>query len=193
MLQLCLSKISLLPPPRPAPPPPPNNPHSTPHHSSTWAGEGERLDPSPICKTQVWYTLILCRSYAIFLWFQEPFLHYMTCGSGPWGSQSPYAGTPASYAHTSPQRVATPATYAAMPGSNQPYTCFVCNATATSKKNYIAHLQVSLHTVPAGLLPTCTAVGLHPHVGMTWYSVVWCELFQQVMPRFFRIASVNTT
>ncbi|DBB17253.1 TPA: hypothetical protein ACH3X3_014305 [Trebouxia sp. C0006] len=64
---------------------------------------------------------------------------------GPWGNQSPYGGTPASYAHMSPQRMATPSTYAATPGSNQPYTCFVCNAIATSKKNYIAHLQGRAH------------------------------------------------
>ncbi|KAL0039591.1 hypothetical protein WJX77_002835 [Trebouxia sp. C0004] len=64
---------------------------------------------------------------------------------GAWGNQSPYPGTPASFGHMSPQRLAVPSTYAATPGSNQPYTCFVCNATATSKKNYIAHLQGRAH------------------------------------------------
>jgi len=72
----------------------------------------------------------------------------------------------------SPQRLATPSTYAATPGSNQPYTCFVCNATATSKKNYIAHLQVSLGTIHAGLLSTCTAVGLYLFAALVWCGVV---------------------
>ncbi len=74
----------------------------------------------------------------------------------------------------SPQHMGTPSTYAATPGSNQPYTCFVCNATATSQKNYIAHLQVSLHALHAVLLSTCTAVGLYPLAGLIWCGVVWC-------------------
>ena len=107
-------------------------------------------------------------------WFGVPFLQYMTCSSGPWGSQSPFPGTPASYAHMSPQRLATPSTYAAMPGSNQPYTCFVCNATATSKKNYIAHLQVSLHPPHAVLLATCAPVGLYLFAALVSCGVLWC-------------------
>lgn len=74
----------------------------------------------------------------------------------------------------SPQRMATPSTYAATPGSNQPYTCFVCNAIATSKKNYIAHLQVSLHALHAGLLSICTAVCLYPLATLIRGGVVWC-------------------
>lgn len=52
-------------------------------------------------------------------------------------------GTPQPPSMPSPQSNARFSAHAASPGSNQPYTCYVCNATATSRKNYIAHLQVS--------------------------------------------------
>ena len=39
--------------------------------------------------------------------------------------------------------VCHPVSHAGTPASSQPYTCYVCSATATSRKNYIAHLQVS--------------------------------------------------
>ena len=67
-------------------------------------------------------------------------------------------GTPQHYSIATPQSHARLSAHAASPGSNQPYTCYVCNATATSRKNYIAHLQVScLHHSPlkAVLLQSC--------------------------------------
>lgn len=53
--------------------------------------------------------------------------------------------TPSSYSHASPQQVISPVSHAGTPGSSQPYTCYVCSATATSRKNYIAHLQGRAH------------------------------------------------
>ena len=62
--------------------------------------------------------------------------------AGPWMGSSMYA-TPSGFSHASPQQVISPVSHAGTPGSSQPYTCYVCSATATSRKNYIAHLQVS--------------------------------------------------
>ena len=61
---------------------------------------------------------------------------------GPWMGSAVYA-TPSAYSLASPQQVISPVSHAGTPASSQPYTCYVCSATATSRKNYIAHLQVS--------------------------------------------------
>ena len=52
--------------------------------------------------------------------------------AGPWMGSSMYA-TPSGFSHASPQQVISPVSHAGTPGSSQPYTCYVCSATATSR------------------------------------------------------------
>ena len=72
--------------------------------------------------------------------YHGSFTQHLSPGGMAYEGQS---GTPQFPPMATPQSNARFPAHAASPGSNQPYTCYVCNATATSRKNYIAHLQVS--------------------------------------------------
>lgn len=64
---------------------------------------------------------------------------------GGWNHPAYSPSTPQAaggYPALTPQQNSKPMMHADSPGSNQPYTCYICNATATSRKNYVAHLQV---------------------------------------------------
>lgn len=109
---------------------------------------------------------------------------------GPWGNDGQMS-TPQHYRMATPQSNARSLAYAASPGSNQPYTCYVCNATATSRKNYIAHLQVTMLLSPAfqqhvqsGACTNASALAKHAH--LLWGDVC-LELLTFIAPTFWSV------